>query len=188
MNDVPESIGYLRVNAQAIAALADSSDEGTRPDMLRHNGEVNIFPIGLPGNAPYLIHGVDAEIDMYVTPEAQKCRLVDGWLLPADPLSDEQEVRLIAPLQSCFDKINWFWRARFKLENGLTWEVDFTGQPDTLHVLPAVSYKGNLQAIAPALPPVWVQEGTQIPEEARVGADLLLDTTTGDLYLIAEGD
>lgn len=174
-------VGWLTVVASIVEVDADSSDPDLAPDTSWPDGTVTLAPVGL--SHPYLIHGVNGQIDGFEIPRTVTCRLVAGVLYPPDNLDSETGVRVLAPLQECFDELDWHWRATFKLSDGSTWPVEFTGAAGDTVNLAQVAYLSNLQSPSP-VPQSWVQgvgEGT--PDGMQPG-QYLVDLNTSELYLV----
>lgn len=192
MADIPNEIQWLTVNMSGIAAVADSTDVGSAPDSYGLNGTVEFRAIGVPN--PYLVDGVG---DKFVIPRTVTAILYNGVLYPPAngiaPVANEVPtttpgINLIAPLQSVFDTLSWYWMATVipAATEGNTWSkfvVSFTGEGSEVISLAQ-------RALAPLVPmgltqqpKVWIQSGTALPPTSVPG-QFLLDTTTMNLYLI----
>jgi hypothetical protein len=173
------TIGF-RVDARVIAGIADSSDEGTAPDMLPAAATITFKP-SLTGPTTFLpdqsllpVLKVVCELDQAgdLRPPA------NGFSLPIDAAGN---LILISPQSPDLLDQGWKWSATFEPGAGQQWEAfiinDITGPPgDTVRLttaFPTIAPTGTKQAL------VYEVETFEppLPPGVRPGIDYLLRTS-----------
>lgn len=195
VENVPSSVGYIRVNARGITAFADSVDGGERPDAEPMIGTVKITPS--IGTRP--IVAIKEDPKMFLALNEITAYLDDqGHLRPPDDgedgfLVEGGELILVAPDQpENISVFGWSWTAQFRPAEGQRWDgftVNFRGAPDESIDLVEEYLEGEGRSRGAFSPLIHKIPGPYTPGVDRVpvgvkAGEYLLDESTGDFYLV----